>query len=59
VKISLTALFLSELEETYKLGQTAICKSPVAGFHQGGAFQPLGWKSAKDRHESVGENDFP
>jgi len=59
VKLSLTALFLSELEETYKLGQTAIRKSPVAGFHQGGAFQPPGWKSAKDGHESVGENDFP
>jgi len=40
VKISLTALFLSELGETQQLEQTAIRKSPVAGFHQGGGFQP-------------------
>src|SRR6266851_3489084 len=58
VKISLTALFLSELGETWQLGQTAIRKSPVAGFHQGGGFQPWDWKSAKDcSHESVGEID--
>jgi hypothetical protein len=58
VKISLSTLFLGELGEAWQLGQTAIRKSPVAGFHQGGAFQPRGWKSAKDRHESVGETDF-
>jgi len=57
VEISLTVLFLSKLGETQALGHTAIRKSPVAGFHQGGGFQPGGWKSAKDRHESVGEID--
>jgi hypothetical protein len=57
VKISLSALFLGELGETWQLGQTAMGKSAVAGFHQGGAFQPRGWKSAKDRHEYVGEID--
>jgi hypothetical protein len=58
VKIYLSALFLGELGETWQLGRTAIRKSPVAGFHQGGAFQPRGWKSAKDGHKSVGEIDF-
>jgi hypothetical protein len=57
VKISLSALFIGELGETWQFGQTAMGKSPVAGFHQGGAFQPRGWKSAKDRHESAGEID--
>jgi hypothetical protein len=49
VKISLSALFLGELGETWQFGQTTMGKSPVAGFHQGGAFQPRGWKSAKER----------
>jgi hypothetical protein len=53
----LIALFLSELGETWQLAQTAIRKSPVARFHQGGAFQPPGWKSAQDSHESVCEID--
>jgi hypothetical protein len=57
VKLFLTALFVRELGETWQLGQMAIRKLPVARIHQGGAFQPRGWKSAKDRHESVGEID--
>ncbi len=57
VKISLIALFLSGLRQTSQLGQVAIRKSPVAAFHQGGAFQPRGWRTAQDRHDSVGEID--
>ena len=41
VKLSLTALSLSELRQTYRLEHAAIRKSPVARFHQVGAFQPL------------------
>src|SRR6202158_6338815 len=42
VEISLSALFLGELGETWQLGQTAIRKSAGAGFHQGGGFQSRG-----------------
>jgi hypothetical protein len=47
VELFLSALFFGELGDTWQLGQTAIRKSLVAGFHQGWWFSAMGMETGE------------